>query len=475
MKTEVSRRGFIKTAGVATGVMLATGFSPFSYAQNEKVRVASIGTGGQGSFHLRDGLSRANNIKIIAVCDVYKPHLEGGYKNAGGGDVKKYMDYREMIEKEQLDAVVISTPLATHYQITMDCLDAGLYCFTEKTMCFTIEQCRDVVKKAHEKGLFVQVGHQRRYNPVYNHALKLAREEGVLGRITHIDCQWHRNNDWRRPVDKNYVLSPEESRWIKDLERHLNWRLYHETSGGLMTELGTHAFDVVNWFLGARPTRVHGYGSLDYWRDGRDVFDHANVVFEYHVTPECPGYRQIEPRTTQQKEYGKYNEPYNVGVTYSSICTNMNRGAAECIQGDEGTFVLAEMMTPRYYREPNSRVKWAESGARGAAEANATIISEGKTLTISNKAQSEYEPILVDTDKSVDQIQFEHFARDIQKGGPKNGAVPRANEMVGLESAICALAADKAMWERSEVIIDPKWYEFDFETPSTSLYGPIEV
>jgi len=132
-------------------------------------------------------------------------------------------------------------------------------------------------------------------------------------------------------------------------------------------------------------------------------------------------------------------------------------------------------MTPRYYREPNSRVKWAESGARGAAEANATIISEGKTLTISNKAQTEYEPILVDTDKSVDQIQFEHFARDIQKGGPKNGAVPRANEMVGLESAICALAAEKAMWERSEVIIDPKWYEFDFETPSTTLYGPIEV
>lgn len=473
--SEVSRRSFLKTAGAATGVMIATGVSPFSYAQNEKVRVGAIGTGGQGSFHLREGLGRAANIKTVAVCDVYKPHLEGGYQNAGGGDVKKYMDYREMLDKEELDAVVISTPLHTHYQITMDCLDAGKYCFTEKTLCYEIEECRDVVKKAHEKGLFVQVGHQRRYNPVYNHAIKLAREEGVLGRITHIDCQWHRNNDWRRAVDTKYVLSPEEQRWITDLERHLNWRLYRKTSHGLMTELGTHAFDVVNWFLDANPVSVYGYGSIDYWRDGREAFDTVNVVFKYVLTPECRGYRAIEPRTVFQKEYGQCNEPYNVYVCYSSICANMNRGASETIQGDEGTFVLAEMMTPRYYREPESKVKWADKGAREAAEANAVVVSEGKTLMISNKAQTEFEPITVNTDKTPDQIQFEHFARDIQRGGPKNGAVPRANAMVGLQSAVCGIAGEMAMRQQTEIKIDPAWYQFDFPTDDTGMYGPTDV
>ena len=136
-KKDMSRRNFIKAAGTAaSAVTIATTFSPLAYAQNEKIRVASIGTGGQGSFHLRDGLGRAENVQIVAVCDVYKPHLEGGYRQAGGGDIKQYMDYREMLDKEAIDAVCIATPLNTHYQITMDCLEAGKDCFTEKTLCY---------------------------------------------------------------------------------------------------------------------------------------------------------------------------------------------------------------------------------------------------------------------------------------------------------------------------------------------------
>ncbi|HNR36416.1 MAG TPA: twin-arginine translocation signal domain-containing protein, partial [Candidatus Hydrogenedentes bacterium] len=93
----ISRRGFMQATGAAGGIMVATGFSPLSYAQNETVAVAAIGTGGQGSFHLRDGLARAHNIRVVAVCDRDRPHLEGGWQNAGGGDVRKYTDYRAML------------------------------------------------------------------------------------------------------------------------------------------------------------------------------------------------------------------------------------------------------------------------------------------------------------------------------------------------------------------------------------------
>ncbi len=457
---DVSRRDFLRAAGAtAAGVAIATSYSPLAYAANEKLRVASIGTGGQGSFHLRDGLSRAHNIQVVAVCDVYIPHLEGGWKEAGGGDIKKYMDYREMIEKEKLDAVVISTPLHTHYPITMDCLDAGLHCFTEKTLCYEIEHCRDIAKKAHEKNLIVQVGHQRRYNPTYNHAIKLAWEEqegeGILGRINHIDAQWHRNNDWRRPVPTRALT----------LERHINWRLYHETSGGLMTELASHQLDVATWILDAMPTRVWGYGGIDYWRDGREVFDNVNLVYEYVTTPENRGFKKIKEPRTKFQDVNKCNEAYKLRLCYSSICGNAMRGCSELIQGDRGTFDLTEGRC-LFYPEAVATVKWIDKAQRAEDDPNAIIITSGGTLNLSTQKRKDAKPINVNTDKTVDQLQFEAFADDIKKGG-----APKANVMVGLKGAVCALAGMIAMREEREVVIDPAWYTFDFKTPDTSMYS----
>ncbi|MCP4640840.1 MAG: hypothetical protein GY851_10420, partial [bacterium] len=275
-----------------------------------------------------------------------------------------------------------------------------------------------IVKKCHETGKFLQVGHQCRYNPTYNHAIKMAWEDGVIGRINHIDCQWHRNNEWRRAIPKNYQLSPEEAKWIKgDLEHHLNWRLYRETSGGLMTELATHALDIVNWFMDSNPTRVVGFGGIDYWRDGRTVFDNINVTYEYEITPDSQAYKPIEARNQGQKDNeAALNEPYTVRCVYSSITANANRGASESIQGDEGTFVLSELGS-YLYPEATATVKWADEAVRDADEGNAIVVTSGGTLQLSNKAQKNRKPVLVDTDKSVDQIQFEAFARDIMNGG----------------------------------------------------------
>lgn len=466
MSKGVSRRNFMRAAGATAGVMVATKFSPRAYALNEKVTIASIGTGGQGSFHVRDGIGRAQNLEIVAVCDVYKPHLEGGWKQAGGSEtVRKYMDYRVLLDKEKdVDAVCISTPLHTHHQITLDCLDAGKYCFTEKTLCYEIEHCRDIVKKCHETGLFVQVGHQRHYNPMYNKAMELARDEGVLGRIHHIECQWHRNNDWRRPVNKKYQLSPEEAKWIKDLEKHINWRLYRESSGGLMTELATHQVDIAAWFLDAMPRRVYGYGGIDYWRDGREVFDNVNLVYEFPVGPENRGYRAINARSDRQGR-AAINAPYMVPVMYSSICANAKRGASESIEGDEGTFELTEG-GGLFFPEATSKVKWADEGTRDRAQADATVITSGGTLNLSNEALKNAKPIWVDNDKSVDQLQFEAFANDVTRKG-----TPKANQMVGLRAAIMGLTGMIAMRENRVVEIDPASYTFDFETPDPSIYG----
>ncbi|MCP4644697.1 MAG: Gfo/Idh/MocA family oxidoreductase [bacterium] len=469
MSNDVSRRNFMKTAGTAAGVAIAAS-SPLSYAKNEKVRVASIGTGGQGGFHLYEGLSRSENIEVVAVCDVYTPHLDAGYNHAGGGDVKKYMNYKEMLDWGEFDAVVVSTPLNTHHDISWDCLDAGKYVFCEKTMCYSIEDSRDLVQKAHDMGLFLQVGHQRRYNPTYNKAMQMARD-GVIGRINHIDAQWHRNNEWRRPTPTR-PLTAEEQKYIKDMERHYNWRLYRETSGGLMTELATHALDVVNWVMDANPTKVCAYGGLDYWRDGREVFDNVNLVYEYEVTPDCAAYYALEDkelRGSLDKHVDEVNAPYTVRVVYSSITANAQKGASESIQGDKGTFKLTELGS-RLYPEATADLEWLDDAHKDENEDNAVIITTGGTLHLNNQALNRSKPFTVNTDKSVDQIQFEAFAKDIQEKG-----TPKANAMVGLKSAVTGLAGMIAIRRAAEggnpeVKIDPAWYEFDFETDDTSRY-----
>ena len=490
MSDNVTRRDFLKTASAtAAGVTIAAGFSPFSYAQNEKVRVAAIGTGGQGSLHLRYGLTgAAKEVELVAVCDIYKPHLEGGWKQAVGDDpekqknVKQYMNYKEMLEKEQLDAVVISTPLYTHHQIAMDCLSAGKYVFCEKTLAYTIDECREIVKKCNETGLFCQVGHQRRYNPGYNKAMAMMLNEGAIGRLNHISAQWHRNDSWRRPVDTNYVLSDEEkAAGITDLEKHINWRLYHEKSGGgLMTELASHQLDVCNWFLNTAPARVSGFGGVDYWKDSRDVDDNVVLIYEYDMLPSNPAFGTITKRNDKQN-FGKINRPYVVRVTYSSICANAQRGAGELLQGDRGSFELTEAECFKYL-EPTAIKPWDSGGTITAKEAAANITAgksrEVDTSKIETKTNIKYPTLFGPDGKEVDQkdrlsvlaavdvLQFQSFANDIKTKG-----TPKANQMVGLMAAVAALSGEQSMREGKTIDIDKSLYSFDFETPNPYGYN----
>lgn len=474
MKSEVTRRDFMKVAGTTAGVAVAAGYSPFSYAQNEKVRVACIGTGGQGGFHIRFGLNECPDIEIVAVCDVYKPHLNKAWELAGGKagkDIKKYMDYERLLDEVEFDAAVIATPLFAHYHIVMDCLDAGKYVFCEKTLAYTVEECRNIVKKCHETGKFLQVGHQRRYNPEYNKAVWLARgsdeRSSVTGRINHINAHWHRNNDWRRPVDHNYVLSAEEKRWIDDLEKHINWRLYPERSrGGLITELATHQLDVAAWFLGTMPSRVAGFGGIDYWRDGRQVNDNIVMIYEYDVNRGDDGFATIPPRNGLQKQ-SQINRDYTVRFTYSSICANARREYSEHVQGDRGSILLTEQKGCTFYAEPAAKKDWNKPAQTSAKDAADAIVS-GETRDFKDEAYSTGQKIVVLDDRgelfkqatTVDRMQFTAFAKDIRTGG-----TPKSNQMVGLMSAISGFSALEAMEKGSTVEIDPALYAFDFETP----------
>jgi predicted dehydrogenase len=297
--------------------------------------------------------------------------------------VETFADYRQALDRLRPRAVVIAVPLYLHFAIACDALDAGCDVFCEKTMCYTLDEARRLARRADESGRVFQVGLQRRANPIYQQAAALVRS-GVLGTITAIKAQWHRNNNWRRPVP----VPRTDPAWAA-LERRLNWRLYKSSSDGLMSELGSHQLDVANWLLGTPPRRVLASGGIDYWRDGREVFDNIFAIYDYELAA-APG-RQV------------------VRVTYSSLCNNAYEGASELVMGTRGTLYLTTGKGLFYREQAGDEVDWSGAGP-DAADRDAALIAAGKTLKLSDSPWArrgqpvEIDPLGAEGDETREQL-----------------------------------------------------------------------
>ena len=231
-----------------------------------RLRVGVIGPGSRGKELIRQ-LLRVPDVEIAAVCDVYEPRF-AEVNQLVGHPVPNTKDYRELIGRKDLDVIYVATPVAFHAEHVLAALRSGRPVYGEKAMGFTPEQCQEILHEASQPGRMYQVGHQYRYAPWVREALKRV-QAGAIGDPTHVYAYWHRNNDWRRPV-------PDPS-----LEHLINWRLYRESSGGLVTELGSHHIDIANWVFDAQPTRVLGTTSIVRYHDGRTVGDNVQAVFNY--------------------------------------------------------------------------------------------------------------------------------------------------------------------------------------------------
>ncbi len=313
------RREFLKQLGcVAGGAALLAGAPWLSSCtperireiSGEKARIALIGTGSRGQYHIHN-LLLIPHARIVALCDCYEPNLQAAAALCPGA--KLYRDYRKLLEDKDIDGVIISTPLGSHAAITLDALSAGKHVFCEKAMARTLDECKAVYDAYRKSDKVLYFCMQRMFDEKYLRGMNLLHD-GLIGEIVGMRCHWFRNADWRREVP-----SPE-------LERQINWRLYKEHSGGLMTELACHQIEVCNLAVGRIPQSISGMGDIVYWKDGREVYDSVNVIYRY-----ADGRK----------------------INYESLISNKFNGMEDQILGKKGTMELAKGVY--YLEEDNSR------------------------------------------------------------------------------------------------------------------------
>jgi predicted dehydrogenase len=348
--SDITRRDVLKTAGAvaataAVARVAAPGIQKIK-AANDQVVFGMIGTGSRGTY-LLNHLSKLDSGRCAAVCDIWEPNLQKAIK-AAGSNPKGYKDYRELLARQDLDAVLVVTPLYLHYQVTRDALLAGKHVFCEKSLVFKPEEVHGLRKLSTERPKQVlQVGLQRRYSQFYQTAKQMV-DKGLLGRVTHVNAQWNRNPGWRMAPDARGKESI--------------WRLYKEYSGGLTAELGSHQIDVADWMFGSSPEYVTGVGGNEFYNDGRTVYDNIQLVFKY---------------------------PKGQKMMYQAICTNkhltMFGGSrtefGEVIMGTEGTIEITvgtdnEPALGLWFYEPGPpKPSAAGQKKEAAALASATLTS----------------------------------------------------------------------------------------------------
>jgi predicted dehydrogenase len=305
------------------------------------------------------------------------------------GTYKTYADHRQLLDDNNIEAVIIAVPLNMHYPIAVDVIKSGRHLYLEKTMTYDIEQALDLVKLMRgRKDQILQVGHQYRYSPLY-YRVKEMISKGYLGKVTQVDCRWDRNGSWRRPVTD------------PSLERAINWRMYKEYSGGLVAELLSHQIDFINWAFDTHPQEVFATGGIDFYKDGRETYDNVQLMLRY-------------------PEQGMIG---NFGAT----CGNAHDGYLFKIKGTLGTVSL---LTDEGMFFPEKKLLDEKSVVDGVT---------GATRIVWNKDGGT--PILPERTKDGTWYAFKDFYKKIQQN-----ELPDSNVHTGARTAISVHLANQALY-----------------------------
>ena len=447
----LSRRSFLVSSTTAgLGMALASGTlgqetrpetpSPVPQIKSaDEVRVGLIGAGEQGRVLIESCL-RIPGVRLAAICDIwgYSRQYASGYLGKYGRKPVVYEDYTEMLAKEKtLQAAIVASPDWMHAEHASACMEAGLHVYCEKEMSNSLEKARSMVATARRTGKLLQIGHQRRSNPRYIHAIdRLIREKRLLGRLGLAYAQWNRSKADMLGWPKKYVMDQATlQRYGYDsMAEFRNWRWYRKFGGGPIVDLGSHQIDLFSWAFGVNPSTVVASGGVDYYRN-REWYDNVMAIYEYE-TKEGPARAFYQVQTT-----------------------TAHGGFYETFMGDDGSLVVSEVPQRGNWalREAHAP-EWDSLVKDGLLLTETAPIRKVETrnvfLDVRVTAETGRWPLPVDLAKPAHQPHLENFFSAVRNGTPLS--CPAA---VAYESAVAVLKVNEAVKTRSMIRFRPEHFK----------------
>jgi len=306
----LNRRKFLETTGKGAAVLAAASAGApavlAAKSPNETVGVGCIGLGVRGGELIQQVAGgpkypAIEGARVVAVCDVYKPHLDKGVERSKNPSVRTYRDYKELLADKAVDAVIIATPDHWHSQMVIDAANAGKDIYIEKCWTRTIPEAKAMLAAIKKNKVVMQLGHDRS-SAASIQAAELIKQ-GVVGPLTFVRMGLFRNREWGKDEWRwyggyNEYVRPDPAqverdldweRWLGSAPKHLfsmehfwHWRCYWDYGTGIAGDLLSHAFDAVQYILGyGIPETCVCSGQIGLLKDGRECPDIWNVIYEY--------------------------------------------------------------------------------------------------------------------------------------------------------------------------------------------------
>jgi predicted dehydrogenase len=518
----LNRRDFLKAGVLGAGALggsAAAVYFGYQSIQGDPVKAVLIGGGDEGGVLV--GEHNPDFLKFVGVCDIRPSNMrrifEGdpqvplrkGFKKVYGfgceNDIEKfntldalYRWLREDKKGREVEAVVIALPLHLHAPVAVKAMRIGkergkpIHVLCEKLMAWNVKQCKQMIQTAKDTNSILSIGHQRHYSMIYSHALEVVKS-GVLGDVKHIRALWHRNftwpykhdpkkgkqvpgitppairDGWFPPVleeDYNELRASVKQHGYDSVEQLIRWRLYAETGGGLMAELGSHQLDACSIFLGkVHPLAVQGFGGKLFFgpgRNDRNIDDHVFVTYEF-------------PGKNHPKGANKGSDKNDVVVmTYSSVSTNGFEQYGECLMGSRGTMVVEAEQRVMLYSEKDPTKKGDARTIEvnlstlkkdsAAAESSSTWGGPTAAVSAARVAAGGGGPVSRGYREEMEDFAYcvrtwDHKLGYEKKDGKYQQRLPRCHGEVAMADAIVALTANRAMREQKRIKFPNSWFD----------------
>lgn len=261
----LTRREFLKdTAAVSAGVAAFGGLAPARIlGANDRIRLGLLGAGERGDY-VMTVFAGNPDVEVVAICDVYEPHRLKAQLDSKA-QPQLHSDYREVLDRKDVDAVLIASPDHWHKQMLIDAVKAGKDAYCEKPIMHSIPEGVEMVNAVKESNRVVQCGMQQRSWPHWVLAKQIV-DDGMLGQICFVHTYWYQNyyadSGWmsRHHVDTNAL---DWKKWLGSApdqpysdEKFAHWRFFWDFGGGILTDLLTHWIDMIQWYLGQPAPRT---------------------------------------------------------------------------------------------------------------------------------------------------------------------------------------------------------------------------